>query len=161
MRYNPFKDYDKHGCLKVPLAFYLALAFLLRSYVIWIVALSYREDSAGLLSLFYPSRSEFTMALLIASPALIVVLISSLRRLGMPKFVQKLWHNIRAMMIIAAVVQLTFSLSLGNLSLHNLKHILVTYPIIAQMIGLVLVIGYCLFNRRLRDASLQFPQEEG
>ncbi len=158
MRYNPFRDYDKYGCLKVPLAFYLGLAFLLRSYVIWVIALSYRQDTGGLLSLFYPSRSEFTMALLVGAPALIVAVIVSLRRVGMPQLAEKAWHNIRLVMATVALAQLGYLLSIGRLSLHNLKHIFVTYPVIAELVALLLVTGYCVFNRRFIDATREFPQ---
>jgi len=157
VRYNPFRDYDKHGCLKLPWTFFVALAFLCRSYVVWVVALSYRQDSGGLLSLFYPSRSEFSAALIVAIPALTVALIASLRRVGMGWFIEHLWQGIRQFMAGAASIQLCYALWLGNLSSHNLKHIGVTYPIIVEMVGMVLVIAYCMLNQRFRDVSKQFP----
>jgi len=160
MQYSPFTDYDKHGALKVPFTFYIGLVFLLRSFVVWVVALSYRQDSGGLLSLFYPSKSEFTMALIIALPSLIVAVVASLRRVGMGWFIQGLWRNVRGFMALAATVQLGYAVYLGHLSLHNLEHVLVTYPIIIEMIGLVGVLFYCALNRRFKDVSTQFPQAE-
>jgi len=157
VRYNPFTDYDKHGALKVPWAFYLSLAFLLRSYVIWIVALSYRQDSAALLNVFYPSKTQFTASLIIALPGLIVAVIASIRRVGMGFVVEVLWHMIRGLMALAALFQLSYLISIGRLSLHNLQHVMVTYPIIIEMLGLVAIIVYCSVNRRFIDASNQFP----
>lgn len=157
MHYNPFTDYDKHGILKLPWHFYFCLAFLLRSYVIWIVALSYRQDTGGLLSLFYPVREHFTEALLVALPSVIVAIVASVRRPNMAKLARLGWHQVRWLMAGAASVQLGYALSIGNLTLHNIRHILVTYPTIVEMVGLILVILYCVFNQRFIDCSEQFP----
>ena len=160
MRYNPFKDYDKYGCLKLPWALYLALAFLLRSYVIWIVALSNRQDTDSLLSLFYPNRSDFTMALVVALPALLCGVIISVRRVEMPRVGQISWRYIRPLVALAASVQLSYVLWLGHLSWHNLKHLSSTYPMVIEMVALCAIILYCAVNQRFKDVSGEFPIEE-
>jgi len=159
MRYNPFRDYDKYGCIKLPGLLYLAVAFLMRSYVIWIVALSDRNDGTSLLNLFYPDRTVFTIALVMAIPALLCAALISLRRIGMPWLVKRLWHNIRLMVALAAMAQLSYALSLGHLSWHNLKHATTTYGILLEMLLLCSVIGYCILNQRFKDVSREFPSE--
>jgi len=159
MRYNPFKDYDKYGCIKLPAWLYLVVAFLLRSYVIWIVALSDRNDGASLLNLFYPDRSVFTMALLMALPTVLCAAIISLRRTGMPQLIHWLWRKIRLWLASAAIIQLAYALWLGHLSWHNLKHAATTYGILLEMLMLCCVIGYCLFNQHFKDVSREYPSD--
>ncbi|MGB1297009.1 MAG: DUF2919 family protein [Psychrobium sp.] len=160
MRYNPFRDYDKHGCIKLPLLLYVALAYLLKGYVIWIVSLSYRENPATLLNVFYPSRSDFYHALIIAFPAVFCAIVFSIRRVNMPMLVKWLWHKIRYLLILSASVQLGYSIWQGNISLHHIMHFNAYYGVLLDVVALMLIIGYCLFNQRVIDVSKQFPEAE-
>lgn len=160
MRYNPFTDYDKHGCLKLPLLMYLALAYLLKGYVIWIVSLSYRQEPAALLNVFYPSRSDFYGALFVGVPALVCAVLFSLRRVNMPKVVEQGWLNIRALMVISAGVQLSYSVWMGNVSWHNIRHISSNWGGLLDVFIVAIISVYCLLNQYVIDVSRQFPQEQ-
>lgn len=136
------------------------MAYLVKGYVIWIVSLSFRQEPAALLNIFYPDRSEFYQALLIGLPAVFCVVVFSLRRINMPVFVVWLWHRIRWLLIVAAVLQLGFSLWQGNISVHNIMHFNAYYGVIVDFCLISLVIGYCLLNQRVIDVSRQFPVAE-
>ncbi|WP_435277027.1 DUF2919 family protein [Psychrobium sp. nBUS_13] len=157
MRYNPFRDYDKYGCIKLPLMLFLSLGYLIKGYVIWVVSLSYRKDPSVLLNIFYPSRADFYHALIIAIPAVFCVIIFSLRRIGMPTFVAWLWHRIRFLLIGSALVQIGDSVWQGNISLHNIIHFNAYYGVLIDVIFLVGIIVYCMLNQRVIDVSKQYP----
>jgi len=159
MRYNPFTDYDKHGCVKLPLLLFLSLGYLLKGYVIWIISLSYRQEPAALLNIFYPSRSDFYGALEIGVPALICAVIFSLRRLNMPKVIEWAWYKIRWLLIISAGIQLSFSLWQGNLSLHNVMHAASNYGVLIDFVITSVIVFYLLLNQRVIDVSREFPIE--
>ncbi|MDP2560176.1 DUF2919 family protein [Psychrobium sp. 1_MG-2023] len=160
MRYNPFADYDKHGSLKLPWTLLLVMSFLLRSYIVWIVALSYRQDTAGLLTLFYPEPAQFYTALGLAVPSLFCLVIICARRVGMPQSIIWLWSKIRWLVALSASIQMGYLVSQGYVSLHNLRHVLVTYPKLIEVMALVAVIIYCGINQRLIDTSNDFPQHQ-
>ncbi len=157
MRYNPFRDYDKYGCIKLPLMLFLSLGYLIKGYVIWVVSLSYRKDPSVLLNLFYPSRADFYHALIIAIPALLCVVIVSLRRTGMPTFIETFWHRIRGLLITCALIQIGDSVWQGNVSLHNLMHFKAYYGVLIDVMVLVAIVAYCLLNQRIIDVSKQYP----
>jgi len=157
MRYNPFTDYDKHGCIKLPFMLFLSLGYLLKGYVIWIVSLSYRQEPAALLNIFYPSRSDFYGALIIGIPALICVVIFSVRRVNMPSVFQWLWYKIRWLLMLSAIIQLAFSVWQGNISLHNLQHVASNYAVFLDFVLTSIIVLYILLNQRVIDVSLEFP----
>lgn len=161
MRYNPFRDYDKYGCIKLPLLLYVALAYLLKGYVIWVVSLSYRENPAALLNTFFPSRNDFYHALILALPAVFCAVVFSIRRVNMPSVVKWLWHKIRYLLVLSASIQLGYSVWQGNISLHNIMHFNAYYGVLMDVVVLMLIIGYCLLNQRVIDVSRQFPEAEG
>lgn len=156
MRYNPFTDFDKFGCLKPPLELYLCLVFLLRSYIMWIAALSFRQDSQRLLSLFYPDKVNFGVALVVALPALFLAGIISFRRPGLPKYIQSCWSHLPKILIFSASAQLVV-LWLWVPQLQSFNSIAV---FVTEVAILIAVIIFSLKNTRLRDAIRDFPQEE-
>ena len=74
-----WQDFDLEGKVKIPVGFYLILAYLMRGYLIWIVSLTYREDTGLLLSLIYPDMRVFTLILLLGLPAVICFILFGLR----------------------------------------------------------------------------------
>lgn len=159
MRYNPFAHYDKYGCLRPPLGLYLSLAFLLRGYLVWIVALSFRQDSARLLSLFYPDKTSFVTALVVGVPALITAAVISLRRAGMPKWIELSWSHIPKFLLISALVQLILLLGFMP-AFHRLTPMSVIALFLVDTLGLLVIMIYSVKNRHLKDASKEFPQAQ-
>jgi hypothetical protein len=81
----PLKYYDEAGRVKPPAVFWLLLLLICRAYFVFIAALSYRQDSAYLLALFYPRHSYFYWSVALALPALVVF--------GLCGFRDKLWQH--------------------------------------------------------------------
>jgi hypothetical protein len=75
----PLKHYDDSGRILPAGALYLCLLYLCRSYFVFIASLSFRQDSNALLAIFYPDTRYFTVSLLIALPAVLVLLVVSFR----------------------------------------------------------------------------------
>lgn len=75
----PLRYYDEAGRFKTPLYIYLLMLFSCRALFVLIVALSYRQDSEGLLSTFYPNNYHFYQSLIPMLPALLVLIIVSKR----------------------------------------------------------------------------------
>jgi len=160
MRYNPFKHYDKHGCLKISLVLYLALAYLLKGYVIWVMSLSYRQDPAALLNIFYPNRHDFYDTLLIGIPAIICAIIFSVRRVNMPKIIEWSWFKIRWFLIASTLIQLGLSLWKGNISWYNLQHASTHYWVLLDFSFLLIILMYFILNQYVKDVSAEYPYEE-
>jgi len=160
MRYNPFKHYDKHGCLKIPLTLYLALAYLLKGYVIWIMSLSYRQDPAALLNIFYPNRNDFYDTLLVGIPAIICAIIFCFRHVNMPKIIEWSWFKIRWFLMLSTLIQLGLSLGKGNVSWYNLQHPLTHSWVLLDFSILFGILIYLMLNQYVKDVSNEFPYEE-
>lgn len=79
----PLHKYDEAGRVKPSFLLYLILFFLCRPILVFIASISLRQDQVAILSLFYPDKYHFYMALIHAAPALIVLALISYR--------EKLW----------------------------------------------------------------------
>ena len=66
-----YKDFDFEGRVRVPVGFYLVLAYVLRGYFIWVISLTHRDDPGLIISLIYPSPSAFYTSMLIGIPGLV------------------------------------------------------------------------------------------
>ena len=154
MKYNPFMDYDRYGCLKPPRRLYWTLAFLLRSYLVWIAALSFRQDSTRMMDLFYPDNRVFFAAMLEASIALVVAVVVCLRRPGMPRFIQWLWRQSRRLLVVAVTIQLVLAISRFDV---NPLHFSWWPPI--ELAILIVLWLFALRSRRLADSCAEFPED--
>lgn len=117
-----------------------------------------RKDSAVLLNLFYPSRSDFSHALLFALPALLCAVLIFVRRAGMPKVIVASWHMIRGLVALAAIVQIGDIYMTGKITRYHAEHFSSYYTTFIELAMLLAVIGYCIVNRRFKDVSAQYPQ---
>ena len=80
----PLKHYDEQGRVKPLASFIFCLAFLCRGYIVFILSMSYRQDSSFILRLFYPQPGDFYLSLLVGLPALLIV--------GLVIYRDKLWQ---------------------------------------------------------------------
>ncbi|MDN4500957.1 DUF2919 family protein [Alteromonadaceae bacterium BrNp21-10] len=69
----PLKHYDEQGRVKPLVSIICCLAFLCRGYILFILSMSYRQDSTFLLRLFYPQTHDFYASLAVGLPAFIIV----------------------------------------------------------------------------------------
>ncbi|NRA71439.1 MAG: DUF2919 domain-containing protein [Gammaproteobacteria bacterium] len=158
MKYNPFTHYDKHGSLKLPFGLYVSLFFLLKSYLVWIAALSFRQDTARLLSLFYPDSPSFIAALIISLPALMLLVVVSIRRVNMPLWVEKICRVIPNLLFVSGVIQLLFHLSMLT-KIHRLTPMVTIWIVLVELSMLVAIVFYSLYSQHLKDAAQQFPKD--
>ena len=124
----------------------------------WLMSVANRKDSAILLNLFYPSRSDFSHALLFALPALLCAAVIFLRRAGMPKVIVASWHMIRGLLGLAAIVQIADVYMAGKITRYHVEHFSSYYTTFIELAMLLVVISYCMFNQRFKDVSAQYPQ---
>lgn len=87
-------DYDGHGRLRLPVLFWCVLLLQARTWVLFVIAGSSREQGNTLLSLFYPDHDAFWLGLLPGVPAVLAFLLSG-RRFAFPA----LWRWLRGLLI--------------------------------------------------------------
>jgi len=81
----PLKYYDDAGRIKPPIMLYVIVLFLCRPLIVFIASISFRQDGGLLLSIFYPVKYHFYLALVHAIPALALLLFINFR--------EKLWKH--------------------------------------------------------------------
>ena len=94
-------DYDGHGRLRLPFLFWGVLLLQARTWVLFVIAGSSREQGDTLLNLFYPDHDTFWLGLLPGVPAVLAFLLSG-RRDAFPV----LWRGLRGLLILAQGVLL-------------------------------------------------------
>lgn len=94
-------DYDSHGRLRLPFLFWCVLLLQARTWVLFVIAGSSRDQGNTLLNLFYPDHDSFWLGLIPGVPAVLAFLLSG-RRFAFPV----LWHRFRALLILAQSVLL-------------------------------------------------------
>lgn len=94
-------DYDAHGRLRLPFLFWCVLLLQARTWVLFVIAGSSREQGNTLLNLFYPDHDAFWLGLLPGVPAVLAFLLSG-RRFAFPV----IWRRLRGLLILAQLVLL-------------------------------------------------------
>ena len=101
-----WQDFDLEGKVKIPLGFYLVLAYLMRGYLIWIVSLTFRQDTGLLLSLIYPDTRVFTLTLLLGLPALFCFFQFGLKSQAQKAWFKWCWLKQRRLLLLTLVIDL-------------------------------------------------------
>nr|WP_241737464.1 DUF2919 domain-containing protein [Neptunicella marina] len=81
----PLECYDEQGRLIPPKALIICHLFLLRAFLVLVIALATRQSGNDILKLLYPLKSDFYLGLMLGIPPLLSLVIISYR--------QKLWKN--------------------------------------------------------------------
>ena len=102
----PLNHYDEAGRIKPPVTFWLSSLFLARSYFIFVVALSFRQDSESLLKVFYPNQYELYVGFSIGAGAVIANVLVALRE----KWWNSNWDKIRY--LIKPLILITLAMDL-------------------------------------------------
>lgn len=111
----PLKYYDEAGRVKPSVGLYALIFFICRSILVFVAALSVREHSSELLSIFYPERDYLYLSLGIAFP--------SLMSLGILGFREKIWGAnkiwlfllIKPLLLCSILADLALHLTLANM----------------------------------------------
>lgn len=132
-------DYDGHGHLRLPFLFWFVLLLQARTWVLFVIAGSSREQGTALLNLFYPDHDTFWLGLLPGIPAVIAFLLSG-RRYTFPR----LWQALRLLLIVAQVALLCWQpvLWFNGSPVNGVGLSLVVADIVALL--------WLLTNRRMR-----------
>lgn len=69
-------DYDGHRRLRLPFLFWYVLLLQARTWILFVIAGSSREQDNTLLNLFYPDHDAFWLGLLPGVPAVLAFLLS-------------------------------------------------------------------------------------
>ena len=147
-------DFDSYDCLKLSKRFYLALLFLLRGYLVWLMSVTNMQDRVSIIQWIYPQKSLFYLSLLSGVVGLYVLLIISLRRPEAAKWVQSSWRYCR----VIIVVGLLFDLLTHGIGLFFWQFSSATALLIQALIT-VLLITLCFSSERLNLNLKEFPQQ--
>ena len=101
-----WQDFDFEGRLKVPLGFYLAVVYLLRGFIIWVISLTYSDDRSLLIGLIYSNVSLFKLTILTGLPALFTFLLFSLKKQKRKSWYKAIWRVQRRVLIAALLLDL-------------------------------------------------------
>ncbi|MBQ4814387.1 hypothetical protein A7985_24500 [Pseudoalteromonas luteoviolacea] len=153
-RFGP-EYWDKYGVYRTPIGFNLTLIVLLRPFLIWLMsALTWRPD-LDIMSLFFPSKSNFFVAIGIAAIALIPALVFSMRRPSSAARWGELWGYMRWPLLIAAF------LDLGWLLMQAANgHYQFSFYLASQIVLVSWVILYLINSRYLTCFFSDWPEPE-
>ena len=99
-RYSP-EDFDKFDCLKLSKVIWLAIIFVLRAYIVWLMSVTNMKDRTSVIQWVYPDPSFFYLSLLSGVFALWALLLISLRRPDANAWVKKQWQYTRVILLFA------------------------------------------------------------
>ncbi len=111
-----WQDFDFDGKLKIPVGFYLALIYLLRGFIIWVISLTYSDDRSLLLGLIYSDVSLFSLTILTGLPAVFTFALFSLKKHKDKNWYIALWGAQSKLLLITLLIDLT--IQLYSLSFH-------------------------------------------
>ncbi|NMP16743.1 DUF2919 family protein [Thalassotalea sp. Y01] len=103
------KDFDKHNCLKISIWYYLALAFLVKGYVVALLSLSNMRDKLGFIRYVYPDPQVFYTSLLVGLPGLLLFALLMARRPNAANWVQRIWPRFYWLVAIAMLIDMALT----------------------------------------------------
>lgn len=132
-------DYDAHGRLRLPFLFWCVLLLQARTWVLFVIAGSSREQGSTLLNLFYPDHDAFWLGLLPGVPAVLAFLLSG-RRFVFPV----VWRWLRGLLILAQLALLCWQpvMWLAGEPINGIG--------LALLVADVVALIWLLTNQRLR-----------
>ncbi len=156
---NPYQqysvqDFDSYDCLKLSKRFYLALLFILRGYIVWLMSVTNMRDRVSFIQWIYPDKSLFYLSLFSGVGGLFVLLVISLRRPDAQNWVELSWRYCRVIMVIA----LLFDLLIHFIGFFSWQLSSISWLIMQAVITFALII-LCYRSERLNLNLTEFPQK--
>jgi len=148
------EDFDSYDCLKLSKRFYLALLFVLRGYIVWLLSVTNMRDKTSTLQWLYPEISLFYLSLFSGAIGLYILLVISLRRPDAQLWIRVSWKYIRVIMVTALLFDL-----LTHLAGYVYWQLSSISWIITQAIITLALIFMCYKNKRLNVNLNEFPQK--
>ena len=149
-------DFDKHMCLQPGLVIWLVIAFLMRPYIVMVMSFAQMGNRMGTIDLVYPDRIWFAVDALAALPAVLVVVVSWMRRPGARALVRRAWHNGRAWLLTSSVANA--SVAVMSLVLSESSRTTIVSPIL--LVLSVWCLWFLWVSRRVRDVFADFPDDD-
>lgn len=156
---NPYQhysvnDFDRYDCLKLSKGIYLLLAFVIRGYLVWLASVTNFRDGSSIVSLIFPETFLFYLSLVSGLLGVFVVIILSQRKPEAPAWVEKIWPNIRLILIAALLFDVSVNLTAFALGkVHSLPWV------ISQIVIACIFIYFCFRSKRLALNLKEFPQK--
>lgn len=105
-----WQDFDLDGKVRVPVGFYLLLAYLCRGYLMWVISLTYSDDRSLLLSLVYADGHTFFLNLVLGLPALFCFALFALKTQRQKPWFKFLWNKQKFILLMAVLADLSAQL---------------------------------------------------
>lgn len=150
--YTP-ADFDKYDCVKISKVFYLALIYLLRAYLAWLMSVTNMQDREGVLQILYPEPHLFYLNLFSGALGLFLLVVLSLRRPNPPSWVSWAWPKSRVLLLIA----LSFDLMVSFYGYSTLNLVSDTL-IFTQVLCALTIAILCFKSKRLEINLSEFPE---
>ncbi len=148
------QDFDSYDCLKLSKRFYLALLFILRGYIVWLLSVTNMRDKVSIIQWIYPEKSLFYLSLFSGTVGLFLLLVISLRRPDAYLWVQLSWQYSRVIIVLALLFDLlTHTIGYFYWQLSSIPWL------IAQALITVILIVMCYNSERLKLNLHEFPQK--
>lgn len=149
------EHFDNDGLFKLSASFYLSLAFLCRAVVVWIAAVTQRESTENLLSIFYPRQQDFLFGLIPAGICLLVLIPMFFRRPTNSKKWHLIWKHGRKFLLLAVLVDLAFTISQAFA-----WHFRFSWPLAGVLFGQALILWYVAFSPWLPVYFSEWPEHK-
>lgn len=146
-------DFDRYDCLKIAKWYFLALAYVLRGYLIWLMSVTNMQNSTEIIAIFYPDPKLFYLNLFSGCLGLLVVLVWSLRKPKAAHWVVVFWPRTRILLIVA----LAFDV-IVLWGAYWQEQLMPLFQVIAQTLIAALLAFACLKSKRLTLNLSEFPQ---
>lgn len=132
--------------MRPSISLWLCSIYLAKTYLIFIASLTYRENSEGLLALFYPVKQDLYIGMLIGITGLFIFILCGFR--------EKVWKTGKAYLFSA----IKFSLLLGLLSdmIFNLYLAQQQYWLFSWNIGAIVLLDFYWLYWALSSKYLAF-----
>lgn len=149
MRYG-IEQYDQHGLLKTPVLLWVGWAFLIRAWVVFVVAGASRQEGSTILQYVYPNHTMLYLGLAMGLPIVVGMWLVGLRKSDSTK-TNFIVSQLKPVTLLIVMLQLAHTVYLVDL-----QHWQFTWTNAVTLVSLIWFAIYLLNSRRVAD-SLALP----
>ncbi|GAL19846.1 arginine/ornithine antiporter ArcD [Vibrio maritimus] len=149
MRYG-IEQYDQHGLLKTPVLLWVGWAFLIRAWVVFVVAGASRQEGSTILQYVYPNHTMLYLGLAMGLPIVVGMWLVGLRKSDSTK-TNFIVSQLKPVTLLIVILQLAHTVYLVDL-----QHWQFTWTNAVTLVSLIWFAIYLLNSRRVAD-SLALP----
>ena len=143
-------------CLSLGTVAWVVILFLMRPYVVLLVSVTNRSNRMEFIDLVYPDRLWLAIDTVAAIPAVILAVVTFLRRPNAADSVKAIWKRGRTLLLGSAA--LNGVVAAAALALANSHNVSIVSPILLCLSAWSF--WYLLVSKRMRDVFGDFPVEE-